>query len=878
MLPPPRGCPPNRLLVPPDLRSQVIHWAHTSLIACHPGSRRTLFVAKQRFWWPGMERDVQDYVSACPTCARNKASHSPLSGLLHPLPVPSRPWSDISLDFITGLPESEGNTVILTVVDRFSKMAHFIPLPKLPSAKETAEVMLSDVFRIHGFPKDIVSDRGPQFISQFWRAFCALLGATVSLSSGYHPGTVFLLWSTRSPLSALSGKRAGSSVNRRKLVSQTVSSTYHRVLTPTVISTPDQEVSVKVLIDSGADESFLDWGLARRLRLCVSPLASLIEAQALDGSLLFKVTHVTVPVKFIISDSHTEAMTFHLCSCPAHPVILGLPWLRQHNPRVDWVTGDILDWSNDCLKSCLSPTSPDSLPETPLTAPSPDSDYPNLSKVPNCYHDLKEVFNKAKATSLPPHRPFDCSIDLLPGAMPPRGRLYSLSEPERRSMKDYIDSSLRAGIIRHSSSPAGPGFSLWTRGISPCVPALTTVDSMMSLSRIGTPLPLISSAFELLQGASVFTKLDLRNAYHLVRIREGDEWKTAFNTPTGHYEYLVMPFGLTNAPAVFQNLVNEVLSDMLNQFVFVYIDDILIFSPDLKTHVQQVRQVLQRLLQHNLYVKAEKCEFHQASVSFLGFIISKNQLQMDPEKVKAVVEWPVPLDRKQLLRFLGFANFYRKFIRNYSSVAAPLHALTSSKVKFSWTPEADQAFERLRVRFTTAPILTLPDPERQFIVEVDASDVGVGAVLSQISADDTKLHPCAYLSCKLSPSERNYDIGNRELLAIKVALEEWRHWLEGAQQPFIVWTDHKNLEYVRTAKRLNSRQARWALFFNRLNFCLSYRPGAKNGKPDALSRIYSPDPSPEVHSNILPSSCMVGAVTWGIEGKVLRANANVTPT
>lgn len=155
--------------------------AHTSRIACHPGSQQTLFVAKQRFWWPGMERDIQDYVSACPTCARNKVNHSPPSGLLHPLPVPSRRWSDISLDFITGIPEPERNTTILTVVDRFSKMAHFIPLPKLPSAKEMAEAMLSNVFCIHGFPKDIVSDRGPQFISQFWQAFCGLLGTTVSL-------------------------------------------------------------------------------------------------------------------------------------------------------------------------------------------------------------------------------------------------------------------------------------------------------------------------------------------------------------------------------------------------------------------------------------------------------------------------------------------------------------------------------------------------------------------------------------------------------------------------------------------------------------------------------------------------------------------------
>ena len=245
------------------------------------------------------------------------------------------------------------------------------------------------------------------------------------------------------------------------------------------------------------------------------------EAQALDGRLLFNVTHVTPHVKLVISDSHTETMTFHLCSCPAHPVILGLPWLKQHNPCVDWVTGEVQDWSSDCLKSCLSPTSPDSLLKIPLTAPPPDSDYPNLSKVPDCHHDLKEVFNKAKATSLPPHCPFDCPIDLLPGSMPSRGRLYSLSEPERQAMKEYIDSSLRAGIIRPSSSPAGAGFFFVEKkdkSLHPCIDYRGLNDVTV---KNRYPLPLISSAFELLQGASVFTKLDLQNAYHLVRIREG---------------------------------------------------------------------------------------------------------------------------------------------------------------------------------------------------------------------------------------------------------------------------------------------------------------------------------------------------------------------
>ena len=278
-----------------------------------------------------------------------------------------------------------------------------------------------------------------------------------------------------------------------------------------------------------------------------------------------------------------------------------------------------------------------------------------------------------------------------------------------------------------------------------------------------------------------------------MRIREGDEWKTAFNTPTGHWEYLVMPFGLTNAPAVFQSLVNDVLRDMINKFMFVYLDDILVFSKDPKEHTTHVRKVLQRLLENRLFVKAEKCEFACTSTTFLGYIISAGSISMDPEKVQAVEEWPKPSDCKALQRFLGFAHFYRRFIRNYSTIASALTRLTFTKVHFSWDQKADEAFKELKKRFTTAPILIHPDPESQLIVEVDASNVGVGAILSQRSAGDSKVHPCAFYSHRLSPAEQNYDIGNKELLAVKLALEEWRQWLEGSQMPLQVWTDHKNL-------------------------------------------------------------------------------------
>lgn len=264
-------------------------------------------------------------------------------------------------------------------------------------------------------------------------------------------------------------------------------------------------------------------------------------------------------------------------------------------------------------------------------------------------------------------------------------------------------------IIRPSSSPAGAGFFFVDKKdktLRPCIDYLGLNDITI---KNRYPLPLISSAFEFLQGATIYTKLNLRN--HLVQIREGDEWKTAFNT--------------------------------------------------------------------------------------------------DPAKVSAVLSWPMPDTRKQIQRFLGFANLYRRFIRNYNSIAAPLTGLTSSKVLFRWTTAADEAFRTLKTQFTSAPILQVPDPDQQFVVEVDASDMGVGAVLSQRLTSDQKLHPCAFFSHRLS-AEQNYDIENRELLAVKLALEERRHWLEGTKIPFLVWSDHRNLEYVRTAKRLNSRQAQWS--------------------------------------------------------------------
>ncbi len=314
-------------------------------------------------------------------------------------------------------------------------------------------------------------------------------------------------------------------------------------------------------------------------------------------------------------------------------------------------------------------------------------------------------------------------------------------------MEEYIDETFKQGYIRPSTSPAASSFFFVAKkdgGLQPYIDyrALNNITVQFRYR-----LPLIPAALEHLRGATIFTKLDLRSAYNLIWIHEGDEWKTAFVTPTGHYEYLVMPYGLVNAPSVFQDFMHEVLREYLHRFVLVYIDYILIYSRSLAEHRHHVAEVLQRLREFQLFLKAEKCSFHQPSVQFLGYNIDSGGIRMDEGKVDAIKTWPVPSSIKELQRFLGFSNLYSRFIQNYSAITSPLTSLLRNKPKsLSWTPVATEAFEKLKEAFTHAPILVHPDPKKPFIVEVDASTSGVGAVLSQQLGTPAKLHPCAFFS------------------------------------------------------------------------------------------------------------------------------------
>ncbi|KAL0194826.1 hypothetical protein M9458_008398, partial [Cirrhinus mrigala] len=509
---------------------------------------------------------------------------------------------------------------------------------------------------------------------------------------------------------------------------------------PVTLTAPSVFITVAALIDSGSAGNFIAGHLARRLGIKTTPTELRYQVQSVTGKPLSDqdVQHRAGPVHLRVGQCHEEDIWFLVLEGSTMDVVLGHPWLARHDPILSWDSGEILKWGSHCWPECfpsLPLRSPRSLQVCTTSIESPVEKQSVV--IPPEYRAFQDVFCPRRAARLPPHRPWDCAIDLLPDAPVPKGRIYPLSIPENQAMEEYIKEALQHGYIRPSTSPAASSFFF--------------------VAKKDGGLPL-----EKLRGAKIFTKLDLRSAYNLVRIRHGDEWKTAFITPTGHYEYLVMPYGLVNAPSIFQDFMHEIFHEYLHKFLVIYIDDILIYSSSLQEHRQHVHKVLTKLQEHQLFLKAEKCSFHQPSTQFLGYNIDQSGISMDQGKIEAITNWPVPTSIKELQRFLGFSNFYRRFIDKYSDVASPLTSLLKGKPKtLLWNPESSRAFHELKTAFTSAPILVHPDPEKPFVVEVDASTTGVGAVLSQQQGNPSQLKPCAYFSQKLTPAERNYDIGNR---------------------------------------------------------------------------------------------------------------------
>jgi hypothetical protein len=433
----------------------------------------------------------------------------------------------------------------------------------------------------------------------------------------------------------------------------------------------------------------------------------------------------------------------------------------------------------------------------------------------------------AAPTGLPPKRAHDHRILLKPDASPVAVRPYRYPAAHKDELERQCAAMIDQGIVRRSDSsfsspvllvkkPDGSWrFCVDYRALN----ALTIKDAF--------PIPVVEELLDELHGAKFFTKLDLRSGYHQVRMRPEDVHKTAFRTHDGLYEFLVMAFGLCNAPATFQALMNDVLRPFLRRFVLVFFDDILIYSKTWADHLRHLRAVLDELQRHQLFVKRSKCSFGAPSVAYLGHVISAAGVAMDPAKVAAIHDWPPPRSVRAVRGFLGLAGYYRRFVHNYGTVAAPLTALLK-KDGFSWDDAAMAAFGALKAAVSSAPVLAMPDFSKMFVVECDASSTGFGAVLVQEG------HPVAFFSRPIAPRHRALAAYERELIGLVQAVRHWRPYLWGRH--FIVKTDHFSLKYLLDQRLATIPQHHWVGKLLGFDFEVEYRSGATNTVADALSR------------------------------------------
>jgi hypothetical protein len=469
--------------------------------------------------------------------------------------------------------------------------------------------------------------------------------------------------------------------------------------------------------------------------------------------------------------------------------------------------------------------------------------------IPPVPQDLQALLSKHQTVfSTPQGLPPSCgvhdhSIPLVPGSLPPNIRPYRHPFAQKNEIEKMVQELLTAGVIRPSTSPYSSPvvMVLKKEGSWRMCPEFRALNKLTIKDKF--PIPVIDDLLDELSGAQLFTKLDLRSGYHQIRMKESDIPKTAFLTHEGHYEFLVMPFGLCNAPSTFQSLMNHVFHPFLRHFVLVFFDDILIYRKTWKDHLTHVDQVLSLLTQHQLFLKQSKCSFGASEVEYLGHLVGKDGVRVDPKKIEAIQDWPHPKTLKSLHGFLGLTGYYRKFVKNYGKIAAPLTALLK-KNSFTWTPAAAQSFQTLKMAMCTTPVLALPDFTKTFLLECDASGKGIGTVLIQAGL------PLAFMRKQLSEKNLGKPIYEKEMLAILHAVELWCPYLLG--QRFQIKIDHQSLKYFLEQRISSQEQQKWVTKLFGYDYEIIYKKGKDNVVVDALSRKYEDEGSLFSLSFIVP--------------------------
>ena len=869
----------TQLVVPTILRNRILSLSHDTPICAHGGRNKTYFVLSQSFFWPGMYRDVKTFCKSCDTCQRTTQKGRNVKA---PLQTPDsnnpriclRPFEKIAIDIIGELPMSKHkNRFILTVIDYATRWTEAIPLKNCDTI--TISEALCTIFARFGFPREILSDNGPAFTSNVMDQVMCTLGIKHTFSTPYHPQTNGLCERVNATIKANLRKAAFGSIenwdrllpitlfNIRSSPQETTKYTPFELLygfTPQTLHSliKDSWLGGDNEFDKPLEQYVMDLR-ARILKTCAeADNATLFQQnkskERYDKSsnmrslkvgdqvllLLSKfngkmekqwqgphdVIEVVSPVNYKINVNGKQR-TFHINMLQKYctrPETLDVD--NDVYANVGIICDDIED--NQLTNIELPPMKcNETVRDVKINPELNNSDSTSIKQL---LYKYDHVFSDLPGTT-------DCvehHIELT-NDKPIKLRPYPLPLLSHATVAEEVENMLKMNIIQESNSPYAAPIVLVKKkdGKNRFCIDYRKLNSITV--RNATPIPDQDLMFSKLHIAKFFTKIDLTKGYWQVKMAKDSQKYTAFTTENGLYEFIKMPFGLTNCPATFHKLMYKLLHHRLDCLYFF--DDVVIFHNNINDHVEALDEILNIFSINGLTIRPTKTEIAYNTVPFLGFLVGQGNLQPIDENVNKILTIVVPQTKKHVRSIIGLVNFYSKFIPHLATLLAPLSNLIVKERpdKVKWTDECQKSINMIQNIINNNPVLILPNMDKTFYVQTDASNIGIGAALLQ-SQDDT-LRPCMYVSRKLLAREGNYATVEKECLAVVWALSKLSRFLLGSS--FYIMTDHKALQFLRSAKSKNSRIFRWSLTLENFDYKIMYLPGNQNVLADFLSRNFS---------------------------------------
>ncbi len=871
----------HQIVIPQCLQSHVLELAHQHTMAGHLGVRKTKTRVLEHFWWPTVARTTADHCRTCDTCQRvGKPNQKPVKAPLQPIPAFSEPFSEIILDCVGPLPKtSSGHEYLLTLMCTATRFPEAIPLRNI-TARSVLNALLK-YFTHYGLPTIIRSDCGTNFTSKVFAQVTKELNIEHRTSSPYHPETQGALERYHQTLKTMlrsfvleHHKDWDQGIPfllfaTRDSVQESLGFTPFELVFGHRVRGPLQLIKEKCLDDTDDVTDLLTYVIKMKDRLtsaCKTAQDNLTASQERmkvyydkDARLRQYKVGDQVLVLLPVPGNPLKASFIGPCTILEKigdlDYVVSTPDRRKQTQRchvnmlkayhakptlIANIVHNHTDNGMDGTQTCTQ-TSEQDFAVTPEPVKLGNSGV--LANLESKLGHLNTTQCSELTTVIQDHEALfpdvpgkACGMlhDVDVGDAPPIKQYpYRVSPQKREIMRQETDYMLTHDIIE-------PCVSHWS---SPCllVPkpdkSYRFCTDYRAVNRItktdSYPMPRIDDLIDQIGNAKYVSKFDLLKGYWQIPLTDKAKDVSSFVTPDGLFRYLVTPFGMKNSGCTFQRFMNQIVTGLPN--TEVYVDDIIIYTSTWEDHVTAIKALFSRLLEYKLTVNLVKSEFAKATVQFLGHIVGQGQVAPVKGKVEAINDFQAPENKKSLMRFLGMAGFYRKFCKNFSQVVAPLTELLKKRVEYVWSPECQVAFEKVKAILTNTPVLVAPDFEQPFRLYCDASDVGVGAVLTQQGADGIE-HPVSYFSRKLDKAQKNYATVEKEALSLLLALKHYDVYLGSTPHTVQVFTDHNPLVFVHRMKLQNQRLLRWSLTLQEYNIEISHVKGTENVIADALSR------------------------------------------